>query len=123
KTIPIVIAAGADPVETGLIVSLAHPGGNVTGLSMRSSEVTGKRLELLKDVVPRAHRVGFLWNPNNPSHTVSLKDSQTAVQKMGLQLQSIALGAPSELDEAFKTITRERIDAFTILRDSFFLIN
>ena len=100
STIPIVMAAAADPVGTGLIASLAHPGGNITGLSMRSPDLSGKRLQLLKEVAPRVRRVGILWNPANEGNAVSWQDTQTVAQRIGLklnllkcELQAISAGA------------------------------
>jgi putative ABC transport system substrate-binding protein len=123
RTIPIVMGAAADPVGTGLVASLARPGGNVTGLSMRSTEIIGKRLELIREVVPKARRVGILWNPTNPSHLTSLRDSQIAAQAMGLHFQAVELQNPGDFDRGFRALTIGRTDAFTVPRDSFFLIN
>ena len=119
KTIPIVIAAAADPIGAGLIDSLARPGGNVTGLSRRSPDLGGKRLQLLKEIVPSARRVGILWNPTNDGSAVSLRESETAAQLMGLQLQSIEVRSPGELNLGLKLLTADRTSAFTVLRDPF----
>ena len=117
STIPIVMAAVADPVGTGLIASLAHPGGNVTGLSMRSPDLSGKRLQLLKEVVPRVRRVGILWNPANEGNTVSWQDTQTVAQRIGLKLQSIEVRTPPDFDRGFEALTKIPADAFALLRD------
>jgi putative ABC transport system substrate-binding protein len=117
STIPIVMAAVADPVGTGLIASLAHPGGNVTGLSMRSPELSGKRLQLLKEVAPRVRRVGILWNPANEGNAVSLQDTQTVAQRIGLKLQSIEVRTPADFDRGFEALTKIPADAFALLRD------
>jgi ABC-type uncharacterized transport system substrate-binding protein len=117
STIPIVMAAVADPVGTGLIASLAHPGGNVTGLSMRSPDLSGKRLQLLKEVAPRVRRVGILWNPANEGNTVSWQDTQTVAQRIGLKLQSIEVRTPPDFDRGFEALTKTRADAFAVLRD------
>ena len=122
KTVPIIMAA-ADPLGAGLVTSLAQPGGNITGLSMRSSEFIGKRLELLKEVVPRVHRVGILWNPLNASNAVSLKESQVVAQAMGLKLQSIEVQDPSDFNNGFGALTKGRTDAFTVLRDPFIMVH
>jgi putative ABC transport system substrate-binding protein len=122
-TIPIVMGAVADPVETGLVDSLARPGGNVTGLSLRSPDITGKRLELLKEIIPRIRRVGVLWNPINAGHPVNLRDSQAVAQTMELQLHSVALRDPTDFERGFKSLTEGRTDAFTVLRDSFLLVH
>ena len=116
-TIPIVMVAAADPVGTGLIASLAHPGGNITGLSMRSPDLSGKRLQLLKEVVPRIRRVGILWNPANEGNAVTWQDTQTVAQRIGLKLQSIEVRTPGDFDKGFETLTKTRADAFAVLRD------
>jgi putative tryptophan/tyrosine transport system substrate-binding protein len=116
-TIPIVMVAAADPVGTGLIASLAHPGGNVTGLSMRSPELSGKRLQLLKEVAPRIHRVGILWNPANEGNAVAWQDTQTVAQRSGLKLQSIEVRTPGDFDRGFEGLIKTRADAFAVLRD------
>jgi putative ABC transport system substrate-binding protein len=117
STIPIVMAAVADPVGTGLIASLAYPGGNVTGLSMRSPELSGKRLQLLKEVAPRVRRVGILWNPANEGNTVSWQDTQTVAQRVGLKLQSIEVRTSGDFDRGFEALTKTRAEAFAVLRD------
>jgi ABC-type uncharacterized transport system substrate-binding protein len=122
-TIPIVMAAAADPVGTGLIDSLARPGGNITGSSMRSPEVSGKRLELIKEVVPKAKRVGILWNPTNESNYINLKDTLAAAQSMGLQLLPVKVEDPSAFDAGFKALVKGRINAFTVFRDSLLLVH
>lgn len=96
STIPIVMAASVDPVGSGLIASLDHPGGNITGLTMLSSELSGKRLELLKETVPRISRVAVLWNPTNRSSAVSWRESQLAAQGLKMQLQSIEVRGPGD---------------------------
>ena len=119
KTIPIVMTSVADPVKAGLIESLARPGGNITGLSMRSPELSGKRLELLKEVVPRVRRVGILWDPTNASNAVSFRESQITAQAMGIQLQSIEVQNPSDFEWKIKTLTRDQTDALAVLRTLF----
>src|SRR5687767_6150898 len=123
KTIPIVMAAAADPVAAGLVDSLARPGGNITGSSMRSPEVSGKRLELIKEVVPKARRVGILWNPRNPSNVINLEESQLPAQAMGFQLLPVKMQDPSEFDAGLNALRGQRVDAFTVFRDSLFLVH
>jgi putative tryptophan/tyrosine transport system substrate-binding protein len=117
STIPIVMAAAADPVGTGLVASLAHPGGNVTGLSMRSPDLSGKRLQLLKEVAPRVRHVSILWNPANEGNAVTWQDTQTVAQSMALKLQSIEVRTPGDFGRGFKVLTKARADAFAVLRD------
>jgi len=116
-TIPIVMVAAADPVGTGLIASLAHPGGNVTGLSMRSPDLSGKRLQLLKEVAPRMRHVGILWNPANEGNAVTWQDTQTVAERSGLKLQSIEVRTPGDFDRGFEALIKTRADAFAVLRD------
>jgi putative ABC transport system substrate-binding protein len=117
NTIPIVMAAAADPVGTGLITSFAHPGGNITGLSMRSPDLSGKRLHLLKEVAPRTRHVGVLWNPANEGNAVTWQDIQTVGQRSGLKLQSIEVRTTHDFDRGFEALIKSRADAFAVLRD------
>lgn len=87
KTIPSVMALRADPVRTGFVASLARPGGNITGLSHLAPELNGKRLELLKEAVPRVSRVAALLNPSNPAAAASLRETQSAARSLAVQLQ------------------------------------
>ena len=93
STIPVVFVTAGDPVDMGLVTSLARPGGNITGLTTHAPELSGKRLELLKEVLPRTTRVAVLWNPSNPGFSEMLKEMQAASQAHALQLQSWRCGA------------------------------
>jgi putative ABC transport system substrate-binding protein len=123
STIPIVMAAAADPVRTGLIASLANPGRNITGLSMRSPEISGKRLELIKEIAPKTQRVGILLTADNAASETSLDDSQVAAQAIGLQIQSFKIRGPGEIDTGLHQLLRSRIDAFTVFRESLLLVH
>jgi ABC-type uncharacterized transport system substrate-binding protein len=101
STIPVVIVAVGDPVGSGLVASLARPGGNLTGLSLLNPELHGKRLELLKEVLPRISRVATLINPGNPIHAVFLKETQAAAQTLTLRLQPVEVRGPEDFAEAF----------------------
>jgi len=114
RTIPIVMANVADPVQAGLVASLARPGGNVTGVSNLSPEVDGKRLALLKEVVPKLARVGFIWDPINRALALRLGELQTAARALGIALQSVEVGKPSALVSAFEAMTKERTDALVV---------
>jgi putative tryptophan/tyrosine transport system substrate-binding protein len=94
QTIPIVMANSSDPVGTGFVVSLAHPGGNITGLSSISPELSGKRLELLREVVPGLSRVAFLWNPDVRGAVLDYKETEGAASSLRVQLQSVEVSAP-----------------------------
>jgi putative ABC transport system substrate-binding protein len=117
STIPIVMAISGDAVGTGLVASLARPGGNLTGLSILAPELTGKRLQLLKETVPRISRVAVLWNPTNPDSQLNWKAAQTAGQVLGLALQSLEVRDPSGFEAAFATMKREHADGLYVLGD------
>jgi putative ABC transport system substrate-binding protein len=121
KTIPIVMAIVADPVATGLVTNIARPGGNITGLSMIASEVVGKQLELLRDAVPRISRVAVLWDPDNPGNVPQVRAAETAGQALHMPLQLVAVRAPSEVDQAFATITAGRADGLLLVVDAMLL--
>jgi putative ABC transport system substrate-binding protein len=115
KTIPIVFASHADPVGTGHVASLARPGGNVTGLSMLLTELAVKELELLKEAVPHATRIGVLWNPTTPSHPAALKAVEAAGEKLGVQLRMMPTRTVEDFDGAFAVMTEEHLDCFLVL--------
>jgi putative tryptophan/tyrosine transport system substrate-binding protein len=103
-TIPIGMTNVGDPVETGLLPSLARPEGNITGLSRRSPDLSGKRLELLKEVVPELSHVAVLWNPANPSAALQFQELQAAAGALQLQVQALEVRGPDEFDHAFNAI-------------------
>jgi ABC-type uncharacterized transport system substrate-binding protein len=119
-TIPIVFAIGSDPVETGLVVSLNRPGGNVTGATFLSVELGAKRLELLRDFVPKIASIGLLVNPNNPNAAVQTKEMQAAATAFGLHLNVLTAGSQSDFDNAFATLVQQRTDALVVSADPFF---
>ncbi len=121
STIPIVMAAAIDPVGTGLVSSLARPGGNLTGLSSGGAELSGKALELLREIVPRVTRVAVVWNPDNPAEKVKVKETQAAAQALGVRLQSLEARDPNELESAFAAMTRERAGALLVQHELVFL--
>jgi len=120
-TIPIVFLFGDDPVKVGLVASLARPGGNLTGINFFTGELAAKRLELLRELVPRAARIAVLVNPANAAITVStLRDVETAARAMGLQIQVLTANTSREIDAAFATFVRERPDALFVGPAPFF---
>jgi putative tryptophan/tyrosine transport system substrate-binding protein len=119
-TIPIVFAVVLDPVKLGLVASLARPGGNATGTNGFNSEIVGKRLALLRDLVPKAVRVAMLFNPANTGTGLYLPDVQEAARAIGLQIQILNASTIGEIDAAFATLARERPDALFVAPDSFF---
>src|SRR5215468_2986987 len=111
KTIPIVMAEVTAPVEQGFVQSLAQPGGNTTGSTFTPVEVSGKRLELLKEIVPKLTRVAVLWDPRTASTALAWKEVQLPARQLRVQLHSLEVKSPDDLDRAFKEATRARVDA------------
>jgi putative tryptophan/tyrosine transport system substrate-binding protein len=120
QSIPIVMAVSNDPVASGFIASLNRPGGNVTGLSIQSSELAGKRLQLLTEVVPRLARLAVLSNPANPSHAIAVEQMRTAARSFGVGLNVVEASAPDKLDSAFATVVAVRADSLVVLPDGMF---
>jgi putative ABC transport system substrate-binding protein len=108
KTIPIVFPRAGDPVAYGLVDSLARPGGNITGVSAVSLDLSGKRLELLKEALPRISRVAFLYDPQV---SLSLKEMQTAAQFLGVKIQALEVRAAADIESAFSAMRKERADS------------
>ncbi len=123
-TIPIVVAGVGDPVELGLIASLARPGGNVTGLSFSvGMDIFGKGLELLREAVPKFRRVAILSNPVNPSHALAITNVKAAAGSLGVQLQLLEAREPNEFDGAFAAMAKERVDALLVVADGMFIFH
>jgi putative ABC transport system substrate-binding protein len=118
RTISIVFAGAGDPVASGFVDSLARPGGNVTGLTLLGPELTGKRLELLKEAVPGVARMAVLWNPAEPTAGAMRKEVEGAARTLGLQLQFLGVRVPAEFESAFSTMAKERVGAFIVLPDA-----
>ena len=112
KTIPIVIATHADPVGVGHIASLARPGANITGLSMLLTEVVAKELEILKEAVPQATRIGVLFSPSAPSHRPAVLALETAGERLGVQLVMVPVRTVEDFEEVFSTMSREHVGGF-----------
>jgi putative tryptophan/tyrosine transport system substrate-binding protein len=122
QTIPIVFAVHADPVGLGHVASLARPGGNITGLTMLLTDLAAKELEVLKEAVPLATRIGVLWNPTTPSHPAALKAITASGEQLGVKLFMVPARTAEDFDTAFSTMTRERSDAFlAVAAPPFFL--
>jgi putative ABC transport system substrate-binding protein len=119
-TIPIVFIVADDPVRLGLVASLARPGGNLTGINFLNAELTAKRLELLRELVPAATRVAVLVRPTGASTEAPMRDMDLAARAMGLQIQVFNASNSREIDAAFETFARERPDALFVSPDSFF---
>ncbi len=118
RTTPVVMALSSDPVETRLVASLARPGGNITGLTTLSPELSGKRLELLKEAVPRLSRVAVLWNAANPDKALEFEKTQIAARSLGVRLQSLEVRGPNDFESAFRAATRARAGALLTLPDT-----
>jgi putative ABC transport system substrate-binding protein len=118
--IPIVFLTVEDPVKVGLVASLARPEGNLTGVTILQAELAPKRLELLRVLVPGAVRVAVLINPNNPAADITLKELDAAARATGLQVQVLNASTSREIDAAFATIARERLDALFVSPAAFF---
>jgi putative ABC transport system substrate-binding protein len=122
-SIPLVMIAVGDPIGTGLIASLAQPGGNITGLSSMAVDLEGKRLELLREVIPKLSHVAVFWNPASPFQVNSEKEVQAAARAFKMKVLSLGVQAPEQFDNAFATIRKERPRALLILADRLYLHN
>jgi putative ABC transport system substrate-binding protein len=123
STIPIVMGAVGEPVATGLVASLAHPGGNVTGMALMSAQTSGKRLELLKETVPGVSRVAVISNETNPLHVPQDKEIQDAARALGIQVQILSVRSADDLEGAFQAATSARADAVYGPTDSTVITN
>ena len=121
RTIPIVMSATSDPVGQGFVASLAHPGGNITGLSFLSAELPGKRLELLKETLPQSTRVAALVDPAHPYYESVMHNLTVAARALGLHLHIVEVRRADELDTAFAAMTRAGADAVIVLEDAVLL--
>ena len=120
STIPIVMALVIDPVGSGLVDSLAHPGGNVTGLSMMSMEIYPRRLQMLKELIPQLTRVGVFWNPDHPTHTKALKELRAVAPSLSIELSFAAVQRPEQFESAFSDVTRANVQALYVFDDPIF---
>ena len=114
KTIPIIFLGVSDPVAAGLIDSLARPGGNITGFTSIAAVLAGKRLELLKETVPKLSRVAVVWNPRDPGSALNWKESQLPARELGLQLHSVEVGSVDEYESSFKEAVKARSGALAV---------
>src|ERR1700686_681596 len=120
RTIPIVMPVSSDPVGDGLVASLGHPGGNITGLSMMSPELGEKRIQLLKEMFPKvSHAMAVLWNPDYVGMRARFEQARTAAPAVGLSVRSVEVRDTRELDAAFEAIAREHPEALLLLVDPF----
>ena len=123
STIPIVMTSISDPVGSGLVASLAHPGGNITGLSIMTPELSAKRLQLLKETIPNLTQVALLWNPDSPPHTSAVQALKAAAPSLSIKLNFVEGRTPEEVRIAFSTIGRTHAQALYIIEDSMYYAN
>jgi len=122
-TTPIVFVGSGDPIAEGLVSSLARPGGNVTGLALIAGlDIVGKRLALLKEVVPGVLRMAMLWNPSNPSHVPALKEVPGIARSLRVELRAIAARGPEEFEGAFAAMRKLRVGGLLVLADGVFVL-
>jgi putative tryptophan/tyrosine transport system substrate-binding protein len=123
NSVPLVMVGVGDPVATGLVASLARPGGSITGLTSAGEETEGKRCELLKEVIPKLSHVAVLWNPENPVLLLTLEEIRVAAQVLGIKVQVFEARNPGEIEESFKAIAGEQPGALLVMGDRLFLHN
>lgn len=123
STIPIIIAGAGDPVGTGMIASLARPGGNITGTSAQATELSAKRLEIIKEAVPKASRIAVLWNADNPAMTLRYREIEKAARILRVAVQPLGVREPDDFEVAFSAMTRERPDALFMVTDTLTSLN
>ena len=123
STIPVVLTIVADPVGSGLVTSLAHPGGNITGLTIMAPDLSAKRLELLKEALPLTHRVAVLWNPDVPYHPKVVEELKSAAPALSIDLTFIAVRAPDQFGLAFSAVSRAHAQVLYVIDDAFFAAN
>ena len=121
SSVPLVMVAVGDPVGTGVVPSLNHPGGNITGLTSISTEMDGKRLELLREIIPGVSHVAVLWNAASPLQVLAEKQTQAAAQVLRMKMLSLGVRTRTDIDEAFTVIVKERPGALLVLADRLFL--
>lgn len=120
STLPILITLVGDPVGSGLVASLAHPGGNVTGNSIMTTELSAKRLQLLKETISRLTRVAVLWNPDNPTHPKMIEEIKAAAPSLSLEMSFVPVRTPEEFAAAFSAISRAHAQALYLLENPLF---
>jgi putative tryptophan/tyrosine transport system substrate-binding protein len=123
QTIPIVFVAIGDPVTSGLVPSLSHPGANMTGTTRMLSEMSAKHVELLKEAVPSLSTLAVLWNPTNTSHRPALQAVEASAQSLSIQVRPIEVRQQLELDDAFASLSQDKSDGLLFIADPVFFIN
>ncbi len=123
STIPIVILTGSDPVKLGLVASLSRPGGNATGVTFLSAALHGKRLEILKTVVPGIRRIGEVFNPDSATEAKSFLDWEAAARALNLEAQRVEIRLQSDIDRVIAELPRQRLDALSVAASTMFVAN
>jgi putative ABC transport system substrate-binding protein len=123
KDVPIVVTGAGDPVATGLVDGLARPGGNITGVTELSTELSAKRLEILRDAMPALSRVAMLWNAADLGMTLRYRSAEDAARVLGVRVQTLGVREPDDFDHAFAEMTRERPDAILMVSDALTILN
>ena len=123
STIPIVMVTGSDPVKLGVVASLSKPGGNVTGVTLLNAELHGKRLEILKEVVPRIRRVGVVFNPESATEVKSFLDREAAARTLNMEAQRVEIRLQSEIDRVIAETPRQKLDALSVGASTMFVAN
>jgi putative ABC transport system substrate-binding protein len=123
KDVPIVLTGAGDPVATGLVEGLARPGGNLTGVAELSTELSAKRLEILKDALPNLRRVAMLWNASDQGMTLRYRSAEDAARVLGVNVQALGVHKPDDFDHAFAEMARERPDAILVVNDALTMLN
>ena len=123
KPVPVVITGAGDPVATGLVDGFARPGGNLTGVTELSTDLSTKRLEILKDVVPNLRRVAMLWNADDLGMTLRYQSAQTAADAIGVKVQTLGVREPNDFDNAFAEMQRQPPDAILMVNDALTALN
>ena len=122
RTIPIVFVAMGDPLASGVVASLARPGGNLTGTTRMISEMSAKHVELLKEVSPSLSKLAVLWNPNNSSHPAALRATKSSAQTLSLEIRPLEVRGVADLDHVFALVVQERADGVLFIADPIFFI-
>ena len=123
STIPIVMVTGSDPVKLGVVASFSRPGGNVTGVTFLSAELHGKRLEILKEVVPRIRRVGVVFNPESATEVKSFLEWEAAARTLNMEAQRVEIRLQGDIDRVISDAPRKRLDALTVAASTMFVAN
>jgi putative ABC transport system substrate-binding protein len=122
-TIPIVMAAAGDPVGSGIVDSLAHPGGNITGMSLMITDIGGRRLQLLRELAPTTVHTGIIWNPNNPYTPLAVDEAMKAAKTLNIHLKPMEIRTAADFASEFESASKERIDSLIVVEDPLMVVH